>query len=254
MPHILTRAEVILILNLLERQGMLMLANDPPADLSEAQRAYGLLCAERSLRARELAAIDAEGKLRVDNAVLAPVANCVLAQRAYTATLITADKRADQMHIYQQTEHFVAQTCPTAGLYRFVPLPNADAARDELVRALLLDLDPPASNTPAFRASGDALKQARAAADAGDAPAARAALVAGGVPAASADAFAKFLASPHNFATLHTITAQVDGNAAMQAITVLSNAQAAWQMVEGADGAFTLAPVTRAMLASSLFA
>jgi hypothetical protein len=34
----------------------------------------------------------------------------------------------------------------------------------------------------------------------------------------------------------------------LQATTVLSSAHAAWQMVEGADGNFTLSPTTRAEL------
>jgi hypothetical protein len=125
-------------------------------------------------------------------------------------------------------------------------------AHTELIRALMLDLNPPAHATPAFRASGDTLKRARAAADTGDAAATRDALVIDGVVPASADAFAKFLCTPHNFATLHAITAQAHGDATMQVTTVLSSAHAAWQMVEGADGKFLLSPTSRAELGKAI--
>lgn len=84
----LSREEVLVILNLIGTRALPRLGEEPIPGLTDEQRAFALIVAERALRARGLATINEEGKLLIHSDILRMVGFCALSTHSIFVTAV----------------------------------------------------------------------------------------------------------------------------------------------------------------------
>lgn len=245
---LLSYNELLVILRLLGAGGLPGAGPDPLGELSAEQQAYGLMVAERALRARELARSDEGGGLLVQRGVLELVGSCVLAQGTLIVTHVhTGDGRAAQWFGHRLDATFVAHLLPDPVLHQFTQVGD----RDGLVK-LIGDLsawpDCPADSAASLVLPGEVIAAVREQAPQNRAAAAEL-LVAADAEGASAAALLDVLAQPYGVTVIQAIHRRDADAAAVASVTVLSHAGGLWLMTEvagGQAGSYRLTPATRA--------
>lgn len=249
---LLSYNELLVILRLLGAGGLPGVGADPLGELSADQQAYGLLVAERALRARELARGDEGGGLLVQRGVLELVGSCVLAQGTLIATHVhTGDGRAAQWFGHRLDATFVAHLLPDPVLHQFTQVGD----RGGLVK-LFGDLagwpDCPAAPAAPLVLPGEIIAAVRERAPQ-NREAAAALLAAANAEGASATALLDVLAQPYGVTVVQAIHRRDADAAAVASVTVLSHTGGLWLMTEvagGQGGNYRLAPATRAEAAT----
>lgn len=244
---LLSHNELLVILRLLSVAGLPGLGPDPLGELSAEQQAYGLMVAERSLRARELATVDAQGNLLLQRGVLELVGSCALAQGTLIVTHVhAAEQRAVQWFGHRLDATFVAHFLPDPVLHQFAQVDDR-AGLVKLIGDFAAWPDSPAAPVEPLALPADVIAAAREQA-AQNRDAARELLAAAGAPPASAAALSAILAQPHGVTVVQAIHRRDADTAAVASITVLANAGGLWLMSEldGEQGRYRLRPATRA--------
>ena len=80
---LLSREELLLLLDLLQANTIPGLEVDPFGELNDAQRQLAIVWAGRALRARELAQLNEAGELMVHDDLLTAVGTCAYADKAF---------------------------------------------------------------------------------------------------------------------------------------------------------------------------
>lgn len=249
LPRVLlSHNELSVILNLLSVASIPGVGADPLGDLTAEQQAYGLMVAERGLRARELGVIDDGGKLLVQQAVLELVGSCVLAEGTLVVTSIgAAEGSGVQWFGHRLGETFVVHTLPDVVLHQFsqvadraalVRLVADTATLPDNTGALSLLLTQPGATIAAVREL--ALQSSSAAVEV---------LLASGADPVAAAAFVSILANRHAVTIVQSVHRLAADKAAISAVTLLYNSSDLWLMTEldgGTESAmFLLRPATR---------
>lgn len=245
---LLSRDELLVILRLLSAVALPGLGPDPLGELTVEQQALGLIVAERSLRARELATLDEQGALLIQRGVLELVGSCALAPGTLVVTHVGAlQNRAVQWFGHHLDAIFVAHLLPDIVLHQFTQAANR-AALVALAGDLAAWPDCPAAPLPPLVLPADVIVAAREQAPQnGDAVRSR--LIAANADPASATALTEILAGPHGVTVVQALHRRNADITAVTSITVLSHSAGLWVMTEletGDPGQHRLQPVTRA--------
>ena len=121
---LLSREELILILKILKTDYLPGIDVDPIKGLTKDQIGIGILYAERSLRARELARIMPDGNLAINDALLKAVAVCAFPNRSIYLHHFPADDLPVLGFGHMFDEAVIVHTLPEVGLHLFSILPN----------------------------------------------------------------------------------------------------------------------------------
>jgi hypothetical protein len=242
----LTQHEVLVLTSLLGCGPLLGMEPSEPTDAPKEQIKTGLIGAERSLCARDLARIDADGSLKVRADVLNAVAVCAVAPIVWVLTRVgnIAEGVGDieRMAVYVTDDRAVAHTLQQAGVYRFVSLDGSAEAYDVVAEAVLPSMIQRRAPAEVIIASAVQLGQARTSAKCGDIDGALAAL---GSQADGQRALCRFLATRYDFVEAHRIV-NSGARVEMSAFTVVCDNVEAWLQVEAADKRLHVQPVAHA--------
>ncbi|HMR67916.1 MAG TPA: hypothetical protein PKE64_28225 [Anaerolineae bacterium] len=122
---VLSRDEVLAILRLVNLSDIPGLGEEPIPGLSPEQQALSLIVAERGLRARGLAVIDAEGRLRLHSDVLRMLGVCAAPSLSLYVTLTALPAgEVKQLIAHLREDTWVLQTRPEPVLHAFMQLDN----------------------------------------------------------------------------------------------------------------------------------
>lgn len=217
------------------------------------QAAYGLLCAERSLRARELATLSPEGTLVAHVALLSAVGVCGYPERALLLQHVTPLNELVEYAGAQRGEASVGLRAVEPGVYQLA----VQSEPDDLIEHAL-DV---AGCGQLVAAPGGALliedatlARIRALAEEGAVDAAREQLCAMGAAAGMANALAAVLSEPHALSVFTRLRRAPDSSFDQESITVLHADGAAWSMTAVAEQSdySLLAPIDTAALREQL--
>lgn len=227
--------EIVYLCTLLNRPPFLGLGVDLYESITPEQRAYGLICAERSLRARGVARLDETGSIQVQNDLLNAIGTAAYAQQTYILQQVSTDAVLNRISTYVLEDQITLLFSPASMIIGIVVLPSREQMIAEMVAFCL-----PAGPTIAsegqhqFVVSGELLESIRQAA-ATDSATIAAQLGAEKVPPASAKSFATTVSTPHSVAMVHVVTPQTEDRTAVQQFSVIQNEDSAWLAVETPD-------------------
>ncbi len=253
---LLSREELLFVLNLLQAGFIPGLDNDPLGELTAEQQAFALTVAGRALRARELAQLHPDGQWVVHNNLLLAVGGCAYAQEIISVYHWPANDAVPQRFFgHVREDNIVTHTRPADVLHRFSLLPS----KDQLISQVLAicEFEDGATSSPQELAvsSGDFVK-VRDLAGAGDTTGAMDMLVANGALPETAQAFVATLADSARVSILQIVKQPADGSIQKRDFTVLQNDQQSWLInapANDTDGALlSVRTTTRAEIASLL--
>jgi len=234
---VLSREEIQAILLVLQRPDIPGLGQPPLPNITPEQAAYGLITAERALRARGLAHISGdvgeEKKLLVHEDVLEVVALCSLPSQSLFVTKIASDAgRRAQFITHHGRGKWVIHTTPQAGLHRLRTMVAWSAVRDDLDLFTPLTTETSAVADVSFDLSPDHIRAARDMAASGETEQGINLLMAQGVAQDAAHAFIQALATPHQIYVYQQVQPVNKTSVSLQSFTVLSLANQLWLMYD----------------------
>jgi hypothetical protein len=251
---VLTREELTLVTRAVGSTELPGVGAEPPDRLGGAQEAYGQAYAQRSLRARGLATVDAERHLVVASSLVRLVQTCTHARQALWLFRMSPGAATMQAFGYVGDESVVLHTKPELLLHEFATLPNEAALIERIVALAGCAALPNGAGTPLV-IPAETIARARRIAAERDVRGAATALEDGGVDDANAAAIATTLAGAHSVSVFVHLVPQPDGTFDREEITVLHGGGAAWAMTQpSGDRAepAALEPVDSAGLAALL--
>ena len=225
---LLSREELILLLDLLEVAAIPGLDSDPLGALNDEQRSLAFIWAGRALRARELAAVGEDGSLLVDEQVLTAVRTCAHAQTAIHVYHWSAPGETPSRFFgYLANETIVTHTRPEDVLHRLSVLPSPQALIEAVTAVCHCHAIP--ETTPAhYQIARASFVQARERAEAQEVDAAQAALRQGGIPQDAAEALTAVLSGTPRMSIWQIITQAENGERQTAEYTLLQQGQPAW--------------------------
>jgi hypothetical protein len=233
---LLSRDELLFVLNELEADYLPGLDTDPLGQLTAEQQALALTVAGRALQARELVRNFASGEQVLHNALLTMVGVCAYAQSALMVYHWPTGSGAPVRYFaHLRGEDIAAHSRPGQVLHLFSLLPS----RTQLVgQVLAVCRYQDASGTTAFEFAAPApvFGRARELAGAGHATEAVDVLVSSGAPALAAQAFVETLGASPSVSIMQTVKQAEDGRVLQHDFTLLQNGGPAWLAVDSDAG------------------
>lgn len=225
---LLSREELILLLDLLEAAPIPGLDPDPLGELNDEQRALALIWAGRALRARELASVGDDGSLSVNEQLLTAVSTCAYWKTALNVYHWPAPGQTPERFFgYVGNGQVATHTRPEDVLHGLSVLPSAQALI-EAVTAVCQCQSIPDTPPVQFQLARDVFVQARELAEAQDTEAAQNALLQGGIPQDTAQALTAVLAGKPRMSIWQIVNQVENGDSQTHDYTLLQNDQAAW--------------------------
>ncbi|MBX3010473.1 MAG: hypothetical protein KF832_03160 [Caldilineaceae bacterium] len=244
---LLSREELLLILQQLQASGLAGLDDDPAGELTAEQQTLALRVAERALRARELAQLRPNGELAIHTALLAAVAVCAYPQQTLFA-YHWPDSGSDAMvryFGYGRQQELVAHSRPADVLHLFTrfadPVPLVAQ-----VLALCGWEESPVANFLPFPVAPALFGEVRQWASAGNVTGALERLRTQRIPIESARAFVMTLAEGPRLSIIQ-MRKQENGGVSAQDVTLVQNSQRSWLVrpTAGNPDSLTIQPTTR---------
>jgi hypothetical protein len=252
LSMLLTYEELSLTLRLVNAATLPGLRAPQSVPLTDEQFAQGLVYAERSLRARELARITPDGNFVVHAALLSAVGVCAYADQALIVQHMQPDGTVVELYGSRKDDAVVAYTLPEPGLYQLSVLENSAILANQVLQACdCMNLK--TANSSSITVADDILKQARELAEQGLVSEA-AALLRGGNDQTSVETVVDALAAPHSVSIWIVLERQADDTVARHELTVLRTADSAWLMTQEDAGLRTLRQTTSEELHNVLMA
>lgn len=225
VTFLLSRDEVLAILVLIGVDTLPSLGPDPLPDLTPEQRAVALIAGERALRARDLAIVDAEGHLRVQNNLLRLIATSAFPVSSLFVTCVDSPSAvATQMIVHTRDAHWALHRPLEAALHAF-QLADSWPSVLELVAAFAGWPADAHGGAWSLYVSEQQLRAARELAAAGDIARAAEALDQVGPQSEPAQSLAHLLSLPHRVCVLQHIRPAGSGDIALSSVTVLQRDQ-----------------------------
>ncbi len=251
---ILTYEELSLVLKLMNAATLPGLKPPQTEPLTPEQEVQGLLFAERSLRARELARRTADNHLVVHAALLSAVGACAYADQVVIVQHIRANGEVIDLYGSVQDELVVAHTLPEPGLHQLSVLEDIAALATQALAACGCESLQPASGG-SLTVTDEALRQTQELAQQGALREATARLV-GAADAPFAAALVEALSAPHAVSIFLFLRRQADGTIVPYELSVLHTAATAWLFTQlpQSEGVRRVAPVTTRGLLDALMA
>lgn len=225
---LLSREELLFVLNLLQTGFIPGLDNDPLGKLTAEQQALALTIAGRALWARELAQLHPDGQWVVHNNLLLAVGGCAYAQRiisVYHWPVNGTLPRRFFGHLWEN--NIVIHTRPADVLHRFSLLPSKEQLISQVLAACDLEGGSAAPPQELAVSSADFVK-IRELAGRGDTTGAVDLLVTHGTSLETARAFVSTLADSARVSILQILHQVANGTVHKRDFTVLQNSQQTW--------------------------
>ncbi len=229
---LLTREEVRLLVGLLQAPSLPGLDIEPSLPLVPELEAAGLIYAEKSLRARELARLQPDGRLGVNTMLLAMFETCVRPEHAILVQHITEDKKLIPLYGHSKQGIFVTYILPEPDLFRFSILPDMATLLDRVMTGAQFQdfVLPNQQGEMEIVANHTTLSAARQAAEQDGSDAAVVTLENAGIALIAAQALAQTLAAPHRLTILTVFTVNSDAETIKEQLTVIATSTQAWLM------------------------
>jgi len=229
----LSSDEIIYLCSLLDRPpfvGLGVAAYNE--EVTSEQRAYGLICAERSLRARGMALFDETGNIQIQNDILNAVGIAAYAEQTYVLQRMTEDSILDQISAYVLAEQTMLLFNPSPMVYGIVILPDREQLIVELT-AFSLPVDIAESRQQhRFPVSGVVLERIQQTSKPTLASLLITQLQTEGVPDNAAQDFSETMEKSHTIAAIHVIIPQSEDRTSVQQFTVVQSRDFGWLVVE----------------------
>ncbi len=225
---LLSREELLLVLDLLRAATIPGLDADPLGELDEAQRQLALIWAGRALRARGLAQVGEDGALEVHSALLTAVGVCAYANDAVFGFHWPAGGEAPVRYFgHIRGDDIAVHTRPEDVLHLFTLLPSKEKLLAQVLAFCEFE-DVPEPRAFEMTVTNDVFVQAREMANDGDADGAAALLTGQGADGETAVAFTATLVNSPRITILQIL--KQDGDDAVQKsdFTIVQNDDYAW--------------------------
>lgn len=226
--------EIVYLCSLLERPPFVGLGVAAYAsEITPEQRAYGLICAERSLRARGVARLDSTGNIQIQNDILNAIGIAAYAEQTYVLQRVTEDSALDQISTYVLAEQTMLLFNPSPMIYGIVILPDREQLITEMtVYSLPIDIEGLSRQQHRFFVSKGLLEQIQQSSPPmpGDLLVSR--LQTEGVPANTARMFAETMEQERTLVSIHVIIPQSQDRTSVQQVTVVQTGNTGWLVVE----------------------
>lgn len=225
---LLSREELLLVLELLQAESLPGLDADPLGELSPEGRELALTVAGRVLRARDLAQVGEDGQLSLHTALLTAVGVC-----AYSTNTVfvfhwpDGEESPIRYFGHVRGDDVAAHSRPEDVLHLFTLLPS----RDQLIEQVLSFCayqDGPQNELPEIGVAGEEFVHVRELAGTGATEEAVGRLVASGAAEESAAAFVATLADSPKVSIFQTLTQQGEGDVLRRDFTVVQGGQQTW--------------------------
>ena len=249
----LSREELNLLTWLVGAETLPGLEADPVENLSREQQAMGIIHAEHSLRARDLARLDDSGHLVVNNVLLIMVEACAYPDQSLFVFHTLPGGTTYQHFGYRRAETMVIHSVREAALHHLSLMPDQRTFIEQIV-SLCEARQLPETGAEPITVDRDILARARDIAARGDAQGAEALLQEKGAEAQSASIVANALATPHKVSFIVHAT-QLGDAIQRRELTVLHGVDTAWGMVPADSDetqTYTLSPMTTKDLKQTL--
>lgn len=237
---LLSREELIFILDLLQANSIPGLDADPLGDLNAQQRTMAMIWAERALRARELGRLDENGEVVLHHALLTAVGVCAYSSQAifiFHWPEATAEPRRYFGHI--RGDDIAGHTRPDDVLHQFSLLPS----REHLL-AQIFDFCGYANGSESadltMTVSNSHFVRARELTSEGQTQAAADLLIGDTAPADTAAAFAGTLADSPRVSILQTLKQDGEDTVQKSDFTIVQNDKYTWFIAPAQDDEATL--------------
>jgi hypothetical protein len=232
---LLSREELLFILNLLEAQFIPGLDPDPLGEFTSEQRLLALTVAGRALRARELAQVYASGEWILHNNLLTAVGGCAYAHSVISVVHWSSpgDAPARCFGHIRDTD-IVIHARPQDVLHRFTLL----SSKEQLLTRLMAFCEyheAAAAAALELSVASAVFGQARELAATGQAAQAIELLVGQGAVSEAATGLVDTLAGLPKVSILQTLKQQEDGAVQKQDLTLLQNSHHAWLVTASPD-------------------
>lgn len=231
---LLSRDELLLILQLLRAPSLVGLDANPTGEWSADQQRVAFTVAERALRARELAHLRPGGDLAVHTALLAAVGVCAYPQTTIFVYHWPANAEAATRYFaHQRAGELVAHTRPADVLHLFTRLPSATALVAQLFTACGWE-DVPTGASQQFTLPTPLFADVRRLAMNGDVAGALALLREQRLAVDSVRPFVMTLAEAPR---LSVVQMRKQGNGGVQTrdLTLVQNSQRSWLVTNGVN-------------------
>ena len=232
---LLSREELLLVLNLLQAETIPGLDGDPLGPLTDEGQALALTMAGRALRARELAQVGPNGDLAIHTSLLTAVGVCAYANSTIFVYHWPSDETLPVRYFgHLRGEVIVAHTRPEDVLHLFTLLPTK-ALLMEQVLAVCEYEEVGADSSLRLKLSSDHFVRVRELTAEGEENAAVTFLTNSGESVDSARAFVSTLADSARVSIWQTLK-QVDAETVQKRdVTLIQNKQYAWFVVPMSD-------------------
>lgn len=228
---LLSREEVLLLLKLIKAETIPGLGEEPIGELSQDQLAIGYIYAERALRARELAHINSDGKLAVNQALLETITVCAYSQNAIVAHHFPVDGRPKVYSGHSYDGAHVSHVKLEDVLHLFSILPDQDTILQQTINICQLH-NLPKTDAKEIKVTHATLEKIHQALNSDNHQIAIDLVVASDSELDAARAFVKLLAQPHTTSILYYISpSSTGGQLSPREITILQNEESAWLMI-----------------------
>ncbi len=229
---LLSREELLLISKLIDAQSMFGLETaDPEIQLNEDQVAYGIVCAERALRARGMAIIDEQKRLKINQDVLLMVAVCAYPAQSVFLHQSKNDQPTFRYYAHQQNGIYVSHQFPSPALHFFNKLPDANTLLDQSADFCTRGADEKVT-TLNFIIEPDTFEKARLAGNKKAEGEVTEILSKAVDNTLAIQLFGATLLSDYLITFVHVLNNLPDGKIAKQQFTVLAEPQACWLITE----------------------
>lgn len=225
---LLSREELLFVLNLLQAGFIPGLDNDPLGELTPEQQAFANTVAGRALWARELTQLHSDSQWVIHNNLLLAVGGCAYAQRIISVYHWPVNSTLPTRffgHLWEN--NIVTHTRPADVLHRFSLLPSKEQLISQVLAVCDLEDGSASPHQELAVSSGDFVK-IRELAGAGDTTGAVGILVTNGTLPETAQAFVSTLADSARISILQILDQVANGTVQKRDFTVLQNSQQTW--------------------------
>ncbi len=252
---LLSREELLFVLNLLQANSIPGLDADPAGALNEEQRILALMWGGRALRARELAQIDADDNVVVHNALLTAVGVCAYSNDALFMYHWSENSTIPTRYFaHIRGESIATHTRPEDVLHQFTLHPSKEQLFTQIMDVCEYE-DVAESQLETINTTKDDFVRVRKFVNQRDAQVAAGVLVNAGASAAAAQAFVDTLANSPRISVFQTLKQEGDTAVKRGDFTLMQDSQHTWLIApteaEDSQGLF-IKPTTRTEIAAVL--
>lgn len=225
---VLSREELLLVLDLMEADYLPGLDADPLGELNPDGRELALTVAARGLRARGLAQVNDDGELNLHATLLAAVGACAYASNTiFVYHWPAAGEVPTRYFGHVRDGDIAAHTRPEDVLHLFTVLPSKEQLIEQVLTACAYE-EASSSDPFEFPVNGDEFVQVRELALGGKAQNATELLVSAGTASEAASAFVSTLTNAPRISVLQTLTQEEGESVLKRDFTVIQNSEYTW--------------------------